>query len=43
LHVFDNCVDELKVVDFLNVFKMTETVAPLRGSYDPLIGELHAA
>jgi two-component system, sensor histidine kinase and response regulator len=34
LHVFDNCVDELKV-DFLNVFKMIETVAPLRGSYDP--------
>jgi hypothetical protein len=34
LHVFDSCVDELKV-DFLNVFKMIETVAPLHGSYDP--------
>jgi hypothetical protein len=32
--IADNCVDELKV-DFLNVFKMIETVAPLRGSYDP--------
>ena len=38
MHVFDNCVDELKV-DFLNVFKMIETVAPLRGIYDPwLVG-----
>jgi HPt (histidine-containing phosphotransfer) domain-containing protein len=38
LHVFDNCIDELKV-DFLNVFKMIETVAPLRGIYDPwLVG-----
>jgi len=32
--VFDNCVDELKV-NFLNVFKMIEIVAPLHGSYDP--------
>jgi two-component system, sensor histidine kinase and response regulator len=38
LHIFDHSVDELKV-DFLNVFKMIETVVPLRGSYDPwLVG-----
>jgi CheY-like chemotaxis protein len=38
LCVSDSGVDELKV-DFLNVFKMVETVAPLRGIYDPwLVG-----
>src|ERR1700730_2561098 len=38
MHVFDNCADELKV-DFLNVFKMIDTVAPLHGIYDPwLVG-----
>src|SRR6202041_3383707 len=36
--IADNRVDELKL-DFLNVFKMIETVAPLRESYDPwLVG-----
>jgi hypothetical protein len=36
LHVFDNCVDE-SIVDFLNVFKMIETLARA------LIGVVHAA